>query len=147
VVLELAKEGAGWGMLVDRYGSREITLPASSRPVLLQLSLWVGVCASSTGLSSICFTCLTLTCTHAGTLRLGMWKCTSPGWPAGCNFLSGLETEIRRLFALFYRKEKKKIESMLCYLNFDTFICTILKRICLQYVLKCLELGRLSQWI
>lgn len=32
-------------MLVDPYESAEILLPASSRPILLQLSLWDGICA------------------------------------------------------------------------------------------------------
>lgn len=50
-------------MPVDPRGSAEILLPASSRPVLLWLSLWDGVGASCMGLSSICFARLTLTCT------------------------------------------------------------------------------------
>lgn len=139
-------------MLVHPYGSAEILLPVSSRPILLQLSLWDGICASCTGLSSICFTWLTLTCTHAGTLRLGVWIRTSPGWPAGCNFLSGLETEIKRLSVIFIEKRKQNLscttwtvtllyaqysKELVCnmYLNvlnwedclsgFDTFYCFI----------------------
>lgn len=102
-------------------------------------------------LSSICLTCLLLTCTHAGTVRLGVRVCAAPGWPAGCNFLSGLETEIyfKRLsglgFVFFYGGKKNR--SILYDLTCDTFIFTILKRISLQYIFKCLELGRLSQWI
>lgn len=71
-----------------------------------------------------------------------------PAWATGCDFfflLSGLVTEMKRLYVFLI--EKKKKGSILYYLNCDTFICTILKRIGLQYVFKCLELGSLSQWI
>lgn len=82
-------------------------------------------------LRGIFLTCLPLTCTHAGTVRLGVRVCAAPGWPAGCNFLSGLETEIKRLsgcfFFFFYRGEKNR--SILYDLKRDTFIFTILKRI------------------
>lgn len=76
---------AGWGMQVEPCGSVEIWLPASCRPIPLQWSFWDGVCVSCMGLSSICFSCLTLTSTHAGMLRLRVWMCTSSGWPAGYN--------------------------------------------------------------
>lgn len=129
-------------MPVGPRGSAEILLP-----VLLQLSLWDGVGASCMGLSSVCFACLTLTCTLAGTLRLGVWICASPGWPAGCNFLAGLEAEIKILSHFLNRNFKKKKKSILYYLECDTFIFTMLKRTGLQYVFKCLELGILSQRI
>lgn len=70
-----------------------------------------------------------------------------PAWATGCDFfflLSGLVTEMKRLYVFLIEKKKG---SILYYLNCDTFICTILKRIGLQYVFKCLELGSLSQWI
>ncbi|KAL2308895.1 hypothetical protein Nmel_005066 [Mimus melanotis] len=105
VILELTREGQGgeyWVTLVDLQ--RSFCLPHLGP--ILQLSCGC-ICASCTGLSSICFTYLPHMHVEVG--DIGMYFPWLGNW--------------------------KKKGSILYYLNCDTFICTMLKRIGLQYEL------------